>query len=337
MTDPNAENRKKDHISLAFDSQMDTLQKDSRFYYEPMLAAHPQAMDLSKPFLGKTIRLPLWVSSMTGGTAMAGKINRNLAQVCAEFGMGMGLGSCRSLLHSRQHFADFNMRPVIGNALPFYANLGIAQVEKLIAEKNTGLMDELVNDLQADGLIIHINPLQEWLQPEGDRIEKPPVETISNILQLSKTPIIVKEVGQGFGPASIMALLQMPLAAIEFGAWGGTNFSKLELLRSTPQQAEAYSVIAPVGHSVSEMVEFVNQALLTLGDKVKCTEIIVSGGINSFIDGYYHMEKLQLNSVYAQASALLRYAREDMEQLRQYVKTQADGLALCKQYLTLRK
>ena len=107
----------------------------------------------------------MWVSSMTGGTAWAKTINHNLARACKDFGMGMGLGSCRSLLHSNDTFSDFNVRPFIGEDLPLYANLGIAQVEELLERGQLRKVKELVDKLEADGLIIHINPLQEWLQP----------------------------------------------------------------------------------------------------------------------------------------------------------------------------
>jgi len=79
-------------------------------------------------FLGKILKVPMWVSSMTGGTAQARNINTNLARACREFGMGMGLGSCRILLQNDEHLPDFDMRNVIGDELPFYANIGIVQL-----------------------------------------------------------------------------------------------------------------------------------------------------------------------------------------------------------------
>ena len=112
---------------------------------------------------------------MTGGTGQARTINRNLAQACGEFSLGMGLGSCRPLLKSDKYFEDFNLRPIIGDKAPFYANIGIAQLEELIREDALYRIIDLVDKLQACGLIIHVNPLQEWFQPEGDRFcEAPP-------------------------------------------------------------------------------------------------------------------------------------------------------------------
>ncbi|HKK68421.1 MAG TPA: hypothetical protein VJ946_09415, partial [Bacteroidales bacterium] len=174
--------RKKDHIDLAFSSRTEISDADRRFYYEPLLAAHHNGRFELFSFAGKSMQLPMWVSSMTGGTEKAGTINRNLATACGEFGMGMGLGSCRSLLEDDQHLADFDVRPYMGNDVPLYANLGIAQLEKLVENKQEELVEKLVEKLSADGIIIHINPLQEAFQPEGDFLRTPPIETIEAFL-----------------------------------------------------------------------------------------------------------------------------------------------------------
>src|SRR5690606_4544693 len=161
-----------------------------------------------KTFLGKELRTPIWVSSMTGGTLMARTINHNLARACRDFGMGMGLGSCRSLLYSKEDLADFDVRSIIGDDLPLYGNLGIAQVEKLLMGRKTSHIDQLIDALRLDGLIVHINPMQEWFQPEGDPILQPPIETIRQLLEEADYPLIVKEVGQGMGRESLEALLR---------------------------------------------------------------------------------------------------------------------------------
>ncbi len=332
--DPNAAGRKKDHIELAFLSQM-AGGTDSRFYYEPLLAAHPEHLSPIL-FLGKMMRAPIWISSMTGGTELAGKINHNLARACQQFGLGMGLGSCRMLLDSDQYFDDFNLRPVIGPDLPFYANLGIAQIEQLLAESSTDKAEALVDKLQADGLFIHVNPLQEWLQPEGDRLKHPPLETIQAFLEATKLKVIVKEVGQGMGPKSLKALMQMPLAAIDMAAYGGTNFSKLELLRGDEEKQEVYAQLAAQGHTAVEMTAMINQLLDELEGKLRCEQIIISGGVGSFLDGYYLMRKLKANAVYGQGSAMLKRAQDSYEALEGYIQQQIEGLKLANAYLKVR-
>lgn len=322
---------------MAFQSQVGREALDERFYYEPLLAPHPkQGSWPAFTFLGKKMRIPLWVSSMTGGTQMARTINHNLARACREFGMGMGLGSCRMLLYSDEFLPDFAVRPLIGDEQPLYANLGIAQIEQLIDRKELFRINDLVDKLSADGLIIHVNPLQEWLQPEGDRFERAPLETITTVLEKLDMPIIVKEVGQGMGYHSLKALLQLPLAAIDFAANGGTNFARLELLRSDETRREIYSQLAYVGHDAEEMVDLTNKLVTELGDRRQCRQIIISGGIKRFLDGYYLISKLNLPSVYGQASSFLQHARGGYEDLHAYVETQVRGLELTHALLRLK-
>ncbi len=335
--DPTAAARKRDHIELAFRSKVDEDQLDRRFHYEPLLAAHPAPGSLPPfEFLGKTMRVPLWVSSMTGGTDWARTINTNLARACQEFGMGMGLGSCRSLLYSNETLPDFDVRDLIGPDLPLYANLGIAQLEQLIERNELDRAAAMVAKLRADGLIIHVNPLQEWLQPEGDRFARPPVETIALVLEQLNINVIVKEVGQGMGPESLRALLQMPIQALDFAAGGGVNFALLELLRSDPELQEIYKPLARVGHSADEMAGMANGLIDELGDKLQCRQLIISGGVRNFLDGYYLISKVQLPAVYGQASGFLQHARGDYEALRRYVETQVRGLEIANAFLRIK-
>jgi len=299
------EDRKKAHIDLVFQSQ--TLQQTA----------------------------PLWVSSMTGGTELAKTINSNLARVCKEFGIGMGMGSCRALLDDDSCIGDFDMRHLVGDELPFYANLGIAQVENMIEEREIDKISTMLDKLRADGLIVHVNPLQEWIQPEGDRLKKPPIDTIKSLLDKVKYPVVVKEVGQGMGPASLRELLKLPLQAIEFGAYGGTNFTKLELLRSDDRNQHFFEPMARVGHDTEEMTEMVNQ-IVRDEESIACKEIIISGGITSFLQGYYLIQKCVLPAVYGQASSFLKYAKESYEDLYEYVDHQVRGIKMASTYLSVK-
>ena len=335
--DPTAASRKKDHIELAFRSRVASGELDQRFNYEPMLAAHPAPGSLpAVPFLGKLLRTPVWVSSMTGGTALAGKINHHLARACGEFGMGMGLGSCRQLLHSDEYLADFDVRNIMGPDVPLYANLGVAQIETLLEQQDFDRIPRLLEKLRADGLIIHVNPMQEAMQPEGDIFKRSPLKIIEEVLERLQYPIIVKEVGQGFGPASMRALLQLPLAAIEFAAAGGTNFAKLELLRSEPEKLAVFEKMAAVGHSAEEMLHWSNALHAELGLQCKVQHLILSGGVSDFLDGYYLIRKSALPAVYGQASGFLKYAQNDYETLRNYILSQIRGLELAFAFLQVK-
>jgi isopentenyl-diphosphate Delta-isomerase len=326
--------RKLEHIQLALESQTLVNEQDYRFIYEPLLSAHPVAGNTSLSFLGKEMRVPIWISSMTGGTGMARPINRNIARACRKFGMGMGLGSCREILFNRSHWDDFDFRDEIGNDQPFWANLGIAQVEELILSNNIQAVVRLVSGLRADGLIIHVNPIQEWFQPEGNRLKLAPVETIRRFLNLIDLKVIVKEVGMGFGPESLNQLMQLPLEAIEFGAFGGTNFAKLELLRNEAQKQEGSLSFTSIGHSADQMVDSVNRILAENPDPV-CKQIIISGGIHNALDGYYLMSKCQLPSVFGMASVVLKHAAESYESLEIFLDAQIQVLNLAKAYLKI--
>lgn len=328
------EKRKNDHINLAFNAQTHKNKVDNRFYYEPLLSAHPS--DLSSiNFLGKQMKAPIWISSITGGAAKAGKINRNLAKVARAFGLGMGLGSCRCLLDSDDCFEDFNVRKIIGDDLPLYANLGISQMEQLVYGNKMGKIIRMIEKLHADGLIIHVNPMQEFFQPEGDRFKYAPIEVIERFLEKNSVKLIVKEVGQGMGKESLKRLMKLPLAAIEFGAFGGTNFSKLELLRNKDEFTQSISELMNVGHSAEDMLHMLND-IVEHEAGIKVNNIIISGGINSFLDAYYLMSKSTLPAVYGQASAFLKYAAKDYDKLHRFVETQIEGLKMANAYLKVK-
>ena len=334
-SDEQASSRKKDHIELAFESQVKP-DLETRFFYEPMLSPHPHSEIIKCSFAGKQLNAPIWVSSMTGGTTHAKKINHNLARVCGEFGLGMGLGSCRSLLYNDHNLDDFDVRELIGPDYPLYANLGVAQVEELILGNQTHLINRLIGNLKADGLIIHVNPSQEWLQPEGDRFLMSPLETIQQLMTLVDFPVIVKEVGQGFGYESLKALMQLPLTAIEFASHGGTNFAMLELLRGDQEKLQQYKPLVFLGHSAEEMVEWCNLLKYELKENLQCQEFIISGGVRSFLDGYYLINKLEMNSIYGQAAPFLKYAQKSYEELKQYVQYQIDGLTYAQSFLRIK-
>jgi L-lactate dehydrogenase (FMN-dependent) and related alpha-hydroxy acid dehydrogenases len=329
------EDRKKDHIDLAFNSQAKAVEADRRFYYEPLMGSHTRGRLEPFTFLGKTMRLPVWVSSMTGGTALAKTINTNLARACNEFGMGMGLGSCRMLLENEAHFADFDMRDIIGDDLPFYANIGIAQLEQMLENKSHERLLALVDRLRADGLIIHVNPIQEWLQPEGDLLHHAPYSIIEEFLSLAKIKVIVKEVGQGIGPVSLRKIMWLPIEALEFAAFGGTNFARVELARCEPVQQELYEPLSLLGHSAEEMLNMVN-GMVQQNQPLKCKQLIISGGVKSFLDGFYLLNRSKLPAIYGQASGFLKYARGDYNLLKAYVEGQAKGLLFAKSFLQVR-
>lgn len=326
--------RKSEHIKLALKSQIS--ETDTRFYYEPAINCNINDTDISVKFLNYKFGAPIWVSSMTGGTANANKINNNLALACKKYNLGIGLGSCRSLLYSDEFLNDFNLRKIAGDNAVIFANLGIAQVEQLLISDKLNKISELIDKTNTNGLIIHINPLQEWLQPEGDKISLNPFHTISEVLNKKDINIIVKEVGQGMGPESIKKLMELPLKAIEFGALGGTNFSQIEISRNDNILKSEFTPVTKVGHTAIEMVDFVNYLTKNKNFKPLCNNFIISGGIKGFLDGYYLTSKINSPSIYAHASGFLKYAQLDFDNLCNYIETQISGLKMAKTLLVPR-
>jgi isopentenyl-diphosphate delta-isomerase len=147
----------------------------------------------------------------------------------------------------------------------------------------------------------------------------------------------VKEVGQGFGPDSLLQLMKLPLAALEFAAFGGTNFARMEMSRNPDNHfRDLFEPLTRVGVDATDMLGLVNR--IAAGEKdILCRQIIISGGIKSFLDGFYLVKSSTLPSVYGQASSFLKYAMDDYLTLQQYVKNQVRGLEMAYAYLQIRK
>lgn len=330
--------RKNDHISLAGLSAPKVPNGDQRFYYEPLSGAHPSS-ETSFSFMGKTMVQPLWISSMTGGTEKSGSLNRMLAEACSEFGLGMGLGSCRPLLEGQRYFSDYNLRPILGTSVPFFANIGIVQLEKLVQEKAIQKIDDLIiGPLKTDGLIIHLNPAQEFLQPEGDHQHRPAYETLEQVLEFidGRYKVIVKEVGQGMGPKSLEQLAGMDIDGIEFGAFGGTNFATIELMRNPNGPFAHLWPIPTLGHTAEEMLGWMNRIAQQETQPSKPLELIISGGINNFLDGYYFTRLSSFRAVYGMANILLQQALKSKQDLFNFIRAEKMGFQFASEFLEIR-
>ena len=236
------------------------------------------------------------------------------------------------MLDDRQSRQDFAVgEHMVGR--PLFANLGIAQIERLQAERQTARVHAMVKDLAAQGLIIHVNPLQEWFQPGGDLYTRAPLETITRLVEEAPYPVMVKEVGHGLGPASLKALMRLPLAAIEFGAYGGTNFSLLESRRASEARAPG---LIHVGHSAQEMVGFVKD-ILKSGERFACERFIISGGVSDSLQGYHLCSQLPGRALFGMAHGVLQHAQRGEEDLFQFIQQQRDQYLMAQAYLRPRE
>ncbi len=342
-TDPHSAKRKTHHLEFARNAQVSAAQMNEWFDYEPLLQGFSPEGDLSFPELkvaGKIMKVPVWISSMTGGASAAGPINRKLALAAKKFGLGFGLGSCRPLLESDQYFSDFDLRPLVGDEVPFFANFGVAQVEEQLTKDGANKLLDICERLHVDGVFVHINPLQEWFQPEGDRWQRPALEIVKDFCDQAKKRSLcvgVKEVGQGMGPRSLKALMELPVEVIEFGAFGGTNFSLLETLRHEKsnefQELNTNKEMCYVGHTALEMVRLVNQFFIDKSVKRDEKFFIISGGISSSLQGYFLTESLQGLACYGMAKPFLEASQESEEALMSFVEDHLRSLKMAHTFL----
>ena len=185
-------------------------------------------VDLGVTHFGRTLRAPILISCMTGGTPEAAGVNRTLARVAEEFGFAMGLGSGRVLLEEPNTLESFDVRSIAPDVLLF-ANLGAVQLNKGYGAAQCRHMLKLV---QADGLILHLNPLQEALQPEGDTDFGGLLERIRELCRGLDVPVLVKEVGWGLSKDVVEKLFRAGVAGIDVAGAGGTSWSEVERYRT---------------------------------------------------------------------------------------------------------
>lgn len=185
-------------------------------------------VDVTAQLLGHCLGAPLIISCMTGGTPEAERINRTLARVAHTYGLAMGLGSGRALIESPASLASFDVRDEAPGVLLF-ANLGAVQLNKGYGVDECRRLVELV---RADALVLHLNPLQEALQPEGDTCFRGLLEKIAAVCRQSSVPVVVKEVGWGIAPDGVRALFDAGVVAVDLAGAGGTSWSEVERYRT---------------------------------------------------------------------------------------------------------
>ena len=194
----NTQTRKADHLRICLedDVQFDRLTTGLdkyRFTHSCLPELNFQEIDLSTQFLGKTLTAPLLISSMTGGTERAKMINSRLATAAQKHGLAMGVGSQRIAVENPKVAHTFAMRSFAPDAL-LLANLGAVQLNYTYGLEQCLRVVEI---LEADALILHLNPLQECIQPNGDRNFKGLLDKIAQLCQQLDVPVIAKEVGNG--------------------------------------------------------------------------------------------------------------------------------------------
>lgn len=185
-------------------------------------------VDTGITFLGRRCSMPLLISSMTGGYAEAERINRELGEVCEQLGIPMGVGSQRQAMQNSQYLESFRAARHAAPSVPIFGNLGGAEVAR---QPDIAAIRRLGDMIQADAFAIHLNPLQELMQPEGNPHFRGVLEGIERLVKELEIPLIVKEVGAGLSAGVVRRLLDAGVRYIDVAGAGGTSWSGVELLR----------------------------------------------------------------------------------------------------------
>lgn len=231
LVDTPAVDRKADHIRLALDERMQLGVDpfaDWSFEHNALPEIDFAEIDLTTEFLGRRLAAPLLVSCMTGGTDLAATINRNLAAGAEKAGVAIGVGSQRKALEDASQAESFRVRDA-APGVPLLANLGAVQLNY-----GMGLAEcrRAVEMIGADALVLHLNPLQEAIQPEGQRDFAGLLPRIGEIVRQLPVPVIVKEIGCGLSGAVGRQLAAQGVRILDTAGAGGTSWARIEAARA---------------------------------------------------------------------------------------------------------
>ncbi len=272
------EARKARHLDIVLNddvlSRLDAGFSAVRLHHEALPERALEDVDTRAVFLGKPLRAPLIISSMTGGTARARAINEHLAVAAEAAGVGLALGSHRAALENPALVGTYDVRRVAPGVVLF-ANLGAVQL-------NYGLtVDDArraVDDVAADGLYLHLNPLQEAIQKGGDTNFRGLLAKIAQLCARLPVPVVVKGVGSGIAAKTARRLLDAGVAAIDVAGAGGTSWALVEGRRSDDRTRERIAEsFGGWGYPTAE-------ATVALRAALPGATIVASGGVTSGID-----------------------------------------------------
>ncbi|HEY3306713.1 MAG TPA: type 2 isopentenyl-diphosphate Delta-isomerase [Candidatus Binatia bacterium] len=267
--------RKKEHLELCLDPPSVAGPKGTgldryAFVHNALPEIDIDEIDLGTNFLGKRLKAPLLISSMTGGFDMARTVNRNLAAAAQRLGLAMGVGSQRVAIEEPSAADSFKVRDLAPDIL-LLGNLGAVQLNYGYGVEQCR---KAVGMIGADGLILHLNVLQEAVQPEGNRNFKGLARRIANVCRELEVPVVAKEVGFGISADAALRLKQAGVKAIDVAGRGGTSWYAVEAKRSA-QKGQAHELtFADWGIPTEEALVQVRRAVPDL-------ELVASGGIRN--------------------------------------------------------
>jgi len=238
MNDPTIRQRKLDHVDLAMDdaavSGVDAGWSDVTLVPVALPNLNPGDVDPGCTFLGKSLGAPVFIAGMTGGHPDLEKINLALAIAAQDHGIAMGVGSQRAALVDEELVQSFAVVRQQAPDVFICGNIGISQI--LDGQAGRTVLNKLVDMIEADALAVHINVLQELVQPEGEINLGKAYEGLAEMVANSPVPVIVKETGCGIDRETATRLAETVIAALDVGGMGGTSFTAIEGLRASSVQ-----------------------------------------------------------------------------------------------------
>lgn len=281
MSDSELTTRKNDHLDIVLDPARGRRSLNSgfaawRFEHCALPELDLDAVDLSASLFGKALAAPLLISSMTGGARRATTINRHLAEAAQELRIALAVGSQRVALESgaASHGLTGELRRLAPD-VPLLGNIGAAQ---LVRGYGIDEARRAVAMIDADALIIHLNPLQEAVQPGGDRDWRGVLQAIEQLARTLEVPLVVKEVGAGLSAGVARRLLDAGVSVLDIAGAGGTSWAAVEAARAVNAQQRAVAeAFVGWGIPTAEAIRAVRRA---------CPQatVIGSGGIRDGID-----------------------------------------------------
>jgi isopentenyl-diphosphate Delta-isomerase len=273
------QSRKADHIRICLegDVQCDAVTtgfERYRFCHNGLPEVDRDDISLQTTFLGKSLQAPILISSMTGGTDQARQINRTLAEAAQAWGLAMGVGSQRVAIEQPELAETFKVRSIAPDIL-LLANLGAVQLNYACGVDDCR---RLVEELEADALILHLNPLQECIQPRGDTKFAGLLAKIERLCAQLPVPVIAKEVGNGISGALAERLVNVGVTAIDVAGAGGTSWAKVERDRAET------SLQRQLGQSFANWGIPTADCLVQVRERLPEVPLIASGGLLSGID-----------------------------------------------------
>jgi isopentenyl-diphosphate Delta-isomerase len=271
--------RKLDHIKICLEHDVQAPGITNgferyRFIHNALPEISRDQVDPSADFLGKRLQAPILISAITGGTKVSASINKNLAATAQSLGLAMSVGSQRPAIEDEALAYSYQVREVAPDILLF-ANLGAVQLNYGYGLEQC---QRAVQMIQADALVLHLNPLQECIQPGGNTNFANLLARIGEICDCLDVPVIVKEVGGGISAETAVALRSVGVAAIDVAGAGGTSWALVEKHRArSDAMRQVADAFANWGIPTAESLSMVRQSLPEL-------PLIASGGMRNGLE-----------------------------------------------------